>query len=160
VDRLVDGIDRRLNFQGLGGAGVSAPIGSPAASIRAEVQDSAPGVTAMGGKLVFSTSDQGTTNLADRMTIDNKVGSCTGALNTRAHFMVVPLQGSVIIGVVTIGPNGDVNSTENLHFFGAGSVSILPETGNIDTTSSADTLILTNGGEYVSACQWSMFGVV
>lgn len=59
------------------------------------------------------------------------------------------MQGSVIIGVVTIGSNGDINSTDSLHFFGAGSVSILPETGDIDTTSSADTLILTNGGEYV-----------
>lgn len=64
---------RRFRFQGLGGSATTAVTGSDSSAIRAEVQDPSPSVTSMGGKLVFSTSKQGTVNLADRMTIDNQV---------------------------------------------------------------------------------------
>lgn len=49
------------------------PLGSSSSSIRADVQDPSPSVTSMGGKLVMSTSTKGTTDLADRLTIDNAV---------------------------------------------------------------------------------------
>ncbi len=60
-------------FAGLGADGTAAAAGSPSSSIRAEVQDPAPGVSSMGGKLVFATSAAGTVVPVDRMTIDNQV---------------------------------------------------------------------------------------
>lgn len=62
---------RRLIFTGYGAAGAAA--GSPAAIIRAEVQDPSPSLTVMGGKLVFATSAEGTITPIDRLTINNQV---------------------------------------------------------------------------------------
>lgn len=81
---------RRLSFQGLGGSGVSAPSGSPSSSIRGEIQEPNPGITSMGGRLVFSTSDAGTTNLADRMIIDNKVRALGDPPSERGILQLAP----------------------------------------------------------------------
>jgi hypothetical protein len=94
---------RRLLFMGLGGGGVTSPTGSASSSIRAEIQDPSPGVTSMGGKLVFSTSSSGSTDLADRMVIDNQVCPCPSA---RILFLARKLCNSSVARVFSCDPTG------------------------------------------------------
>ena len=56
-------------FSGLTSAGTALP----AASIRAEVQDPGVGSSAMGGRLVFATTQQGQTSPTDWLVLDNMV---------------------------------------------------------------------------------------
>ncbi len=163
-------------FAGLGADGTAAAAGSPSSSIRAEVQDPAPGVSSMGGKLVFATSAAGTVAPVDRMTIDNQVrllARTSTVLCWSPLSLMVPadnvgdvgppllsaalaLQGTVKIGTVSITNTATVTADAALAVVAATGVSITASTNDVTVDAYRDVKLTAQTGRSVlhSALCW------
>ena len=120
---------RHIEFQGYGGTGYQS-----SSAIRAVVDETIPSDTAMGGSLLFYTSDATTTSLEQRLLIDAQGVLTIG--NTPTERIIV-----------TPGVEGTIAAQDELHLDATNDIELTAAGGDISLIASSSIIGAAQAGE-------------